>query len=110
MNYWHISDSPDIVSVLLRTFHGKAFIDYSALKLNLAEKIRLKKEEKNKETIGRLKIGSSAEFSTLSEKGEADIASCNRWMEVNWCLVLKKVDPKFLLPKRKTMIKIISYE
>jgi hypothetical protein len=75
MKYWHIPDSSDIVSILLRTFHGKASIDYSALKLNLAETIRLKKEEKIIETSGSM--------STLSEKGEADIARYKRWMEAN---------------------------
>jgi integrase/recombinase XerD len=75
MKYWHISDSSDIVSILMRTFHGKAYIDYSALKLNLAETIRFKKEEKKIETSGRM--------STLSEKGEADIARYKRWMEAN---------------------------
>jgi integrase/recombinase XerD len=83
MKYWHISDSSDIVSILLRTFHGKASIDYSALKLNLAETIRIKKEEKKINTSGSVKISSSAEFSTLSEKGEADIARYKRWMEAN---------------------------
>ena len=83
MKYWHISDSSDIVSILLRTFHRKTYIDYSALKLNLAETISLKKEEKKIETSGRVKISSSVEFSTLSEKGEADIARYKRWMEAN---------------------------
>ena len=83
MKYWHISDSSDIVSILLRTFHAKAHIDYSALKLNLAETIRLKKEEKKIETSGTSKISSSSEFSALSEKGEVDIARYKRWMEAN---------------------------
>jgi integrase/recombinase XerD len=83
MKYWHIPDSSDIVSILLRTFHGKASIDYSALKLNLAETIRIKKEEKKINTSGSVKISSSAEFSTLSEKGDADIARYKRWMEAN---------------------------
>ena len=83
MKYWHISESSDIVSVLLRTFQGKADIDYSALKLNLAETIRLRKEEKKIETSGRVKISSSAELPALSEKGEADIARYKRWMEAN---------------------------
>src|SRR5664280_2590938 len=83
MKYWHISDSSNIVSILLKTFYGKAYLDYSALSLNLAEKIRLKKEGKKIKTSGRVKISSSAEFSTLSEKGEADIAKYKRWMEAN---------------------------
>jgi len=83
MKYWHISDSSDIVSILLKTFHDKAYIDYSALSLNLAETIRLKKEEKKIKASGRVKISSSAEFSALSEKGEADIARYKRWMEAN---------------------------
>ena len=69
MKYWHISDSSDIVRILLRTFNGKAHIDYSALK-----KI---------ETSGTAKISSSSEFSALSEKGETDIARYKRWMEAN---------------------------
>ena len=42
------------------------------LQLNLAETIRLKKEEKKIETTGRVKTSSSAEFSTLNEKREAN--------------------------------------
>ena len=83
MKYWHISDSSDIVSILLKTFYGKAYLDYSALSFNLAEKIRLKKEGKKIKISGRVKISSSAEFSALSEKGDADIARYKRWMEAN---------------------------
>jgi integrase/recombinase XerD len=83
MKFWHISDSSDIQSLLLNTFHGKASMDYSALKLNLAETIRLKKEEKKIETSVRVKISSSAGSSTLSEKGEEDIGRYKRWMEAN---------------------------
>lgn len=83
MKYWQVSDSSDIVSILLRTFHGKADIDYSALELNFAETNGLKKEEKKIETSGRVKLNSPAEFSILSEKGEADIARYKRWMEAN---------------------------
>jgi integrase/recombinase XerD len=82
-SYWHISDSLEIISLLLNSFHGKAYLDYSALNLNLAEKIRLTKEEKQKEPIGRVKISSYAEFPILSKKGEADIARYKRWMEAN---------------------------
>ena len=67
--YWHISDSSDIVSILLRTFYGKAYLDYSALSLNLAEKIKLKKEEKKIETSKRVKISSSAEAEECLCKG-----------------------------------------
>ena len=66
MKCWHISDSSDIQRILLNTFHGKATIDNSALKLNLAETISLKKEVKKTEASERIKINSTAE-SILSE-------------------------------------------
>ena len=25
--YWHISDSPDVISLLLKVFHGKVYVD-----------------------------------------------------------------------------------
>jgi integrase len=41
MNAWHIPDSNDIITLLLKAFSGKAYIDYTALKPSLTEKIML---------------------------------------------------------------------
>jgi len=82
-SYWHISDSLEIISLLLNSFHGKAYIDYSALKLNLAEKIRLKRGEEQENGIGRAKGVTDTELPVLTKKGEEDIAMYRRWMEAN---------------------------
>ena len=31
LHYWHISDSVDVIDILLSAFKGKAWVDYSAL-------------------------------------------------------------------------------
>ena len=31
MKCWHIQDTPDIISLLLKAFYGKAYVDYTAL-------------------------------------------------------------------------------
>lgn len=44
MKCWHIPDHPDIITLLLKAFYGKAYVDYNALKPSLAEKIKSKKD------------------------------------------------------------------
>jgi integrase/recombinase XerD len=82
MKYWHIPDGNEIIKVLLEKFHGIAYLDYSAMKINLAEKIRLKKEstqqEKSKGAGFALK-----DHVPLSEKTISDIAKFKRWMEAS---------------------------
>jgi integrase/recombinase XerD len=81
--YWHITDSLDIISLLLNSFHGKAYVDYSALKLSMAEKIRLKRGEEQKNGSGKAKGVTDAELPVLTKKGEEDIARYRRWMDAN---------------------------
>lgn len=44
MKCWHIPDHTDIITLLLKAFYGKAYVDYNALKPSLAEKIKSKKD------------------------------------------------------------------
>jgi len=83
MQCWHITDSSDVITLLLKALQGKAYIDYSLLRVNLMEK----KENKNKEdqTKGSEKanIIPETDLPPLSEKGEADIAKYRRWLEAS---------------------------
>jgi integrase/recombinase XerD len=77
---WHIADDKDIITLLLKAFARKAYIDYSALKPNLAERIRLQRKEKKK---GKYRGTSNNSYPALSEKGKADIAKFRRLLESN---------------------------
>jgi integrase/recombinase XerD len=83
MKCWHIAESSDVIRLLLKAFQGKAYIDYTSLKLNMAEKIWLKKEteqlKQNKKATGVFKI----ELPQLSEKGVEDIMMYKRWLVAN---------------------------
>jgi integrase/recombinase XerD len=83
MKYWHICDSPDVISLLLKAFSGKANVDYSSVKINLAEKIRIKKEEEENRQIIKNRIKAGTELPPLSKTGEADIEKYRIWMEAN---------------------------
>ena len=83
MKCWHIADNTDVITLLLKAFYGKAYIDYSALKPNLAEKIRRKREEEQKKRDGKTRGIVDANLPPLSEKGKADIEKYRRWMESN---------------------------
>jgi integrase/recombinase XerD len=82
-NYWHISDSPDVISLLMKAFHGKANVDYSSIKINLAQKVRLKKEGEEIRSIEKSKGKAGNDLPPLSTTGEADIDKYRRWMEAN---------------------------
>jgi integrase/recombinase XerD len=69
--------------VLLKAFQGKAFVDYSAMKPNLAEKIRFKKEEEEIKRFEKPRFTVGANLPPLSKRGEADIDKYRRWMEAN---------------------------
>jgi len=78
--YWHFKDSSDVITVLLKVFQGKAYIDYSVLRPKLAERIRMKREEgKAKEKNEFTESG----LPELSSQGAKDISSYRRWMERN---------------------------
>ena len=83
MKYWHIFDSSGVIALLLKAFDGKAYVDYSTLQPNLAEKIRLKREEEQVKRVGKTKGIAEANLPPLSENGEADITKYRRWMEAN---------------------------
>jgi len=83
MKCWHIPDSNDIIPLLLKAFYGKAYIDYSALKPNLAEKIKSKKDEEKRKIKGERRGLADGELPPLSEKGREDIDKYRRWMETN---------------------------
>jgi integrase/recombinase XerD len=83
MKCWHIADSMDTITKLLKAFYGKAYVDYTALKPNLAEKIGAKREEEQRKKAGKTKGITDADLPPLSEKGKADIEKYRRWMESN---------------------------
>jgi len=81
MKCWHISDRKDVISLLLNAFNGKAYIDYSAMRVNLAEKIRFQKKADQKKNQRKSSITADSGLAVLSEKGEADVSMYRRWME-----------------------------
>jgi integrase/recombinase XerD len=81
MGCWQIEDSKDIIAILLKAFYGKAYVDYSALKPNLAEKIRLKREEEQRKKDLRSNSLNDQDLPQLSEKGKEDLEKYRRWME-----------------------------
>lgn len=83
MKCWHIPDSTDIIALLLKAFYGKAYIDYTSLKPNLAEKIKAKKEEEQRKITVKIRGMDDAELHPLSERGREDIVKYKRWMEAN---------------------------
>jgi integrase/recombinase XerD len=83
MKCWHIPDSTDIITRLLKAFYGMAYVDYDALKPNLAEKIKAKKVEEQRKITGKTRGISDADLPPLNEKGREDIDKYRRWMEAN---------------------------
>jgi integrase/recombinase XerD len=83
MSCWHISDSSDVIDLLLAAFSGKAFIDYSALKQNLADRIRLQRDLDRSRAIRRMSLLQNDEMPALSVQGLSDIEQYKRWMEVH---------------------------
>ena len=79
---WHVSDCSDIITLLLKVFHGKAYVDYTALRPNLAEKIKPKREADHKTPLG-LQKKAEINFSPLSPKGMEYIDKFRRWMDAN---------------------------
>ena len=81
MKCWHIAESTDVITMLLEAFHRKAYIDYSAIKFNMAETIRMKRDKERKNIQGRGDNLSYSDLPALSKMGEADIIRYRRWME-----------------------------
>ncbi len=83
MKCWHIEETSDVIQILSDKFCGKAFVDYSALKTNLAEKIRFKREEEQSKDYRKSKGINGLDFHCLSDKGKADIEKYRMWMETH---------------------------
>jgi integrase/recombinase XerD len=83
MKCWHVAYSNDIIAVLLKAYYGKAYIDYTALKPNLTEKIKVRREEEQRKKSGKTKELTEAELPPLSDKSKEDIDKYRRWMEAN---------------------------
>jgi len=81
--YWHIEDGSDIITKLLKVLYGKAYVDYSALQPNIAEKIKLKRETEAKQKAAKPAAGNDRVFPELTRKGEEDIARYRRWLKAN---------------------------
>jgi integrase/recombinase XerD len=83
MGCWHIPDSSDVITTLLQAFHRKAYIDYSAIRVNLPKRTN-NSSDKNQNAGAGMKHGISyGELALLSKKGEEDIARYKRWLEAN---------------------------
>ena len=83
MQCWHIAERSDIITLLLKAFKGKAYIDYSSIRHSLAGKELYNNKEDQKKDSESVRGKSETLFSQLSERGEADIARFRRWMEAN---------------------------
>jgi integrase/recombinase XerD len=83
MKCWHIAESSDVIVLLLKAFYSKAYIDYTSLKLSIAEKIGLKKESEQIKQDRRATGVFEMELPQLSEKRNEDIMMYRRWLESN---------------------------
>jgi len=81
MKCWHIKESNDIIKLLLQKFHGKAFVDYSNLKIEAVQKTAINRIESIKKTSDTANVITTDDLPPLSAKGENDIARYRRWME-----------------------------
>jgi integrase/recombinase XerD len=98
MQCWHISDSHDIIGMLLNAFKNKAYVDFSALRSrgsdwtahDFGEKSELQllqgKRSFNRTDDGLTETenhtGSAGnKFRDLSQQGTSDIEKFRRWME-----------------------------
>src|SRR5665648_92337 len=96
--YWHISDSPYVISLLLKAFSGKANVDYSSVKINLAEKIRLKKEAEENRGIVKNSFKAGTELPPLSKTGEADIEKYRVMLSLIYACGLRRSELLELIP------------
>jgi integrase/recombinase XerD len=82
MGCWHISDSKDIIGLLLGAFHGKAYIDYSAIWKRPFSDGHGSESGSGKILPTRKDIEGSV-LGALSDKGKSDISRYRRWMEAS---------------------------
>jgi integrase/recombinase XerD len=100
MHCWHIADSEDVITLLLKTLSKNAFVDYTALRRqDLAERVR---GIRNERQDANSKAKSTEKFplkdladaknaqgepvvtpGVLSKKGKADIAEYKLWLEAH---------------------------
>lgn len=83
MNCWHVPDKPDIISLLLSAFKGKAYVDYSAIKVNPGGKNEPKQDSDRSKRDKITGLSNDNTFPSLSDKGKADVEKYRRWMEAN---------------------------
>jgi hypothetical protein len=69
--------------LLLNTFHGKAYIDYSALSVSMVKKLDVNHNASQKTQVKKVKGLYDYALPELSEKGKEDIAQFSRWMDSN---------------------------
>ena len=100
MQCWHIADSEDVITLLLKTLSAVVFVDYTALRReDLIERVReIRKERQDANSMTR--SPEKASFNdlagakskqgepgitpgVLSEKGKADIAGYKMWLEAH---------------------------
>jgi integrase/recombinase XerD len=81
--FWHIADMKDVITLLLKAFHGNAYIDYSALRVGQAEKIDVNQKASQKTQVKKINVSYDSALPALSEKGKEDIEQYRRWMESN---------------------------
>jgi integrase/recombinase XerD len=81
--YWYIADREDVITLLLKAFKGKAFIDYSAIKVSQVEKLDVKHNPDQDTSIKKAKGIQVSALPALSERGKEDIREFSRWMESN---------------------------
>jgi integrase/recombinase XerD len=100
LHYWHISDSEDVIDILLSAFKGKAWVDYSALKKETLSK-KVARMRSDYETLaagsggsGRgvaawqhgpgNETGGESESSTKISPGAVeDLERYSRWLEAH---------------------------
>lgn len=82
---WHIPENKDVTDLLLRTFRGKAFVNYSGIDRHEKNKNSgrisesLKNDKGDQKQLSDYKKG----LSDLGQKGREDIALFRKWLEVH---------------------------
>lgn len=83
MGCWHVPDKPGIISQLLSAFKGKAYVDYSAIRVNPRDRNEPKKDSDRIERDKITGASNSDTLASLSDKGKADVEKYSRWMKAN---------------------------
>src|SRR5665647_1988198 len=100
MQCWHISDNPEVITVLLKALSKFAFVDYTALrKQDLADRVRGLRKEREQKSPTRKRHALPDEkltdsnrsdpsqahehYAELSRKGNEDIEMYRCWLEAH---------------------------